>query len=126
MTTIIVQEDCGNAPKKVLLRDLNVAFARGESDFILDHLTDTVIWDYVGGKRVEGKDAVKVALQEAKNDPKSEMTLLNIITHGSIGSANGTMVLENGRHVAFCHVYAFSSAAKTAKIKAITSYLIEM
>jgi ketosteroid isomerase-like protein len=124
MTKIICDEDCGNSPRRIFLRDWNSAFAKGEHDFVLEHLTDEVIWDLVGAARVEGKAQVAELFRTAAREAKTELRLLNIITHGGIGSVNGTVTFEDGQHYAFCHVYTSSSAGKTAKIKEITSYLI--
>jgi ketosteroid isomerase-like protein len=51
---IIVEEDCGNAPKKLLLKELNIAFARGDSEKILSFVTDDIVWKIVGEKRLKG------------------------------------------------------------------------
>ena len=53
------------------------------------------------------------------------VTIDNIITHGNVASVNGTLTEVQGAIYGFCDVYAFTSFAKTAKIKTITSYLIE-
>jgi hypothetical protein len=55
-----------------------------------------------------------------------ELNISNIMTHGSTGAANGILIFENNKSYAFCDVYIFSSAAKNAKIKEITSYVIEV
>jgi hypothetical protein len=41
-------------------------------------------------------------------------------------SVNGILIFENKKSYAFCDVYIFSGAAKNAKIKEITSYVIEV
>ena len=124
MTKIVCEEDCGNAPKRIQIRDLNIAFAKGESDAVLEELTDNVIWEYVGDRRLEGKEAVADALQKEERTPKAEMVIFTIMTHGNVGGANGTITLKNGKTYSFSHVYKFSSAAKNAKIKEILSYVI--
>jgi len=48
------REDCGNAPKKLLLKELNIAFARGDSEKILSFVTDDIVWEIVGEKRLKG------------------------------------------------------------------------
>lgn len=39
-------EDCGNAPRKELLKDLSVAFAIHDQDFILANVTDDITLEY--------------------------------------------------------------------------------
>ncbi|HEU5138658.1 MAG TPA: hypothetical protein VFT51_01700 [Bacillales bacterium] len=55
----------------------------------------------------------------------TESELHNIITHGRVGSVNGALIFKNQKRLAFCDVYQFTSAGKKAKIKEITSYVIE-
>jgi hypothetical protein len=124
MTNIICEEDCGNAPKGIQIRDFNIAFAKGEPDLMLQHLTDTIVWNYVGDKVLEGIETVGDALRREAQQPKAEMTIFTIMTHGKVGGANGVVTLSNGKQYHFSHIYKFSSAAKNAKIKGITSYII--
>lgn len=124
MVTIICDEDCGNSPKKILLRDWNSAFVQGEHDIVLEPLTEAVEWGFVGAARFEGKSQVADLLREAAHHQKSELRILNIITHGGVGSVNGAVTFGDGKGYEFCHVFTFNSAGKTAKIKEITSYVI--
>jgi hypothetical protein len=125
MTKIVVGEDCGNAPKKLLLRDFNIVFAKHEKAHLLRNITDTIRWNLVGDKVVEGKEQFEKELERMKERKTTELVINNIITHGNSGAMDGTFTLDNGRSYAFCDVYRFSSAAKSAKIKEITSYVIE-
>ena len=43
MTKITVNADCGNAPKKQILLDLNIAYARADIDAILENLSDDIV-----------------------------------------------------------------------------------
>lgn len=121
---IICQEDCGNAPKKLVLRDFNIAFAKCDADFILESISEEVVWNMIGDKCIFGKDNMSKELNELTNKAV-ELHLNNIITHGKTGAVNGTLKFGNGKSYSFCDVYLFSSAGKNAKIKEITSYVIE-
>lgn len=118
-------ETCGNAPKKQLLRDMMIAYVKNEMDVCLEPLADNVVWEIVGGMRVEGKGEVKKALCERQGDDIRELSIQNIITHGNSGAINGHIRLKDERSIAFCHVYNFSGFGKKAKIKQVTSYIIE-
>ncbi|MBU5443107.1 nuclear transport factor 2 family protein [Paenibacillus sp. MSJ-34] len=124
--TLICPVDCGNAPKKAQLKELNIAFAKHDIAFIIENMTEDVIWNIVGGKRIQGKERLVEALKQMKNSKITELEISNIITHGYTGSANGIMRLGNNKSYAFCNVYLFNSSAKNAKIKEITSYVIEV
>ncbi|MFT8320133.1 MAG: nuclear transport factor 2 family protein [Bacillus sp. (in: firmicutes)] len=119
-------EDCGNSPKMSLLKAFHIAFARNDSDFILDNITDSISWDIIGQKRILGKENFLTELQQIAQINMTELHISNIITHGKTGSANGMFRLKNNKSYAFCDIYTFSSASKKAKIKEITSYVIEV
>ena len=123
MTRIICAEDCGNAPKRILLKKLLTALARGDNAFILKNVSDDVTWHRPGQSSLLGKAAVAKALERMKRQPMAEMTIETIVTHGPTGAANGVMIFNSGKSVAFSHVYRFSSA-KGARIKELTEYLI--
>ncbi len=126
MTKIIVDEDCGNAPKILLLRDFNIAFAKQNAEFVLQNLTDNIRWDRVGDKLVEGKDQVAKEVDKMQQTKTAELTIKNIMTHGNVGAVDGITKLDNGKSYAFCDVYRFSSSAKDAKIREITTYIIAL
>ena len=125
MTKVIVSEDCGNSPKNIFLEKLTVAFAKGDSKFILGKVTDDIRWDIVGTTFIQGKDNFAEALERMKNDQAVELTMHHIATHGKAGAVNSTTKLKNGKTRAFCDVYEFSGAKGTS-IKEITSYVIEI
>lgn len=125
MTTITVDEDCGNSPKKAFLRDFNVAFAEADVEFILENVSDNIEWITVGDRETHGKDGLEAALEEMTGSDVAEMTIDHIITHGATGAVDGTLVLESGEVYAFCDVYEFSSHGKNAKIQTMRSYVIE-
>lgn len=47
---VVCHADCGNAPRKILLKELNIAFAIHNLKFILDHTIDDLHWNRVGNK----------------------------------------------------------------------------
>lgn len=126
MPEIIVEEDCGNAPKKLVLRDFLIALAKGDSQHVADNITDNIHWNLVGTKVLVGREEVTAAFDELVDGETSKLVIDNIVTHGSICSANGTWYKADGRVVAFCDVYRFNSHAKHAKLKEITSYIIPL
>lgn len=126
MVRVTGGQDCGNAPKKLLLRDFNIAFANGDVDTLLDNVSDDVCWTMVGASEVVGKEAFAAALGEMSGAEVEELVLHHIITHGNVGSVNGVLKFKNGKAFGFCDVYRFSSHAKDAKIKEMTSYVIQI
>ncbi len=125
MTKITVGADCGNAPKKEFLKEINSAFAKGNSNFLVDCVTDKIVWNIIGNKKIEGKDNFAKELEKRKSKKVSELVLERILTHGKEGAVAGIMKMENGKTYAFSDIYEFSGA-KGVKVKSITSYVIEI
>ena len=126
MLKISVEEDCGNAPKKIFLRDFNIAFAEGNNEYLLESISDDITWNLVGNQVVQGKEKFVQELEKMLSSKASELIIYTIITHGNAGTINGTMSFEDGSIIAFCDVYLFSGYGPQAKIKTITSYGIDL
>ena len=126
MTTITVQESCGNAPKKALLRDFNVAFAENDAEFILANVSDDVVWTIVGDREIQGRGEFADSVEAMTDVDVAALTIDHVITHGTTASVDGTVRLDDGAVYAFCDVYEFSSQAKDAKIRSMMSYVIEV
>ena len=125
MAQINVQVDCGNSPKKAFLRDFNIAFAEGNADYIINAVTDDIVWTIVGDKRVIGKDDFTKTIHEMEDFFIKELTIHTIITHGREASVNGVMVMPDGKCYSFCDIYHFKNTTST-DIKSMMSYVIEV
>ena len=118
-------KDCGNAPKKVLLKELTVALATRNYPGMRENMANDVCWKIAGHKSFFGKEAFKYAFNENISKAITQLQIQNIITHGSTGAVNGFIVFDDHSTLSFCDVYTFSSAGKTAKVKEIMSYRVE-
>ncbi len=118
-------KDCGNAPKKVLLKELTVALAMRDYTGMSENLADDIRWQIAGHKSFFGKEDLKEALNKNTSKAIIQLHIQNIITHGSSGAVNGFFVFEDQSTLSFCDVYSFTSAGKSAKVKEIMSYRIE-
>lgn len=117
---VICAEDCGNAPKKIVVKDFITAMARNDTSHVTDMIIDQVEWNIVGTKIIRGQDEFLRHWQSQTG--LSEVHIENLISHGNTVAANGTEKHDQGK-ISFCHVYQFSSG-KHAKIKNINSYII--
>ncbi|MGA7396534.1 MAG: nuclear transport factor 2 family protein [Solirubrobacterales bacterium] len=120
---VTVKEECGNAPRKTVLRDFNVALASANVDDVLKWVSDDITWKLVGNQVVEGKPAFEKALG-GSNMKVAELVIENIITHGKTAAVDGELELENGFRLSFCDIYRFTSAGRQAKINQITAYVV--
>lgn len=122
---ITVPKDCGNAPKKIILRDFNVSLIIKDHAALLKNIADDITWNIIGDEIVEGKSDFIKKLDELYNDKITELLIHDIITHGYVASAHGKVIgINESFH--FCHVFKFAGTSKTAKIKNITSYIISI
>jgi hypothetical protein len=64
MTRVVINEDCGNSPKNIVVQELTIAFAKGDSKFILNSVTDDIRWNVVGDQVVQGKDFETAQVRE--------------------------------------------------------------
>jgi len=122
---IVTPSDCGNSPRKQLIIDFNIAFAKNNVDFIMEHLHEDIEWEMVGAYTLRGKESTTEFLKNIAEMQRESHTLQTVITHGKHASANGTITLVGDKTVAFCDVYHFSDN-KNPIIKKIQSYSIEL
>lgn len=111
---------------KILLEELNKAFARNDTEFITEKVTDNITWNIVGDQTIEGKEAFIQALKNMAAEEPMELTIHHIITHGKEASVDGIMKKsDQNTAYAFCDVYTFSGF-KNPKISEMTSYVVEV
>ncbi len=125
MTKIISSPNCGNSPKMEFLKQFNIAFVEGNVAFLTENVTDDIVWNMIGNKKLEGIKAFTEELEKMQPVKASELILNQILSHGKEGAANGVMTMENGKQYAFSDFYIFQSA-KGEKLKGITSYCIKL
>ncbi|GAA5037760.1 hypothetical protein GCM10011506_36150 [Marivirga lumbricoides] len=123
---ITCRENCDNAPKKLLLKEFNISFGKGDVQNILSYLAANIVWDMVGDKVIKGKDEVEKELEAMKEYTATEINIDHIITHGKIAACNGNYKMGSGSSYGFCDVYEFDNHSKIAKIRRMTSYGIAL
>jgi hypothetical protein len=103
---------------------LEVAFARRDTDFLLDSVADDIHWNIVGEIPIRGKDALQEAIASIPQDCQvTEIIINHVVTHGKMGAVNGIIKRQNDRTYEFCSVYEFSNT-KGTNVRNITSYII--
>lgn len=125
MTKVIINEDCGNAPKKQYIKNFLIAIANANIEAVAGMLDQDVRLDIPGQRSLHGIDSVRRLLISDVGDGEAlELDIHNILSHGSRCAANGVLKHKDGREVSFCGVYVFSSHSKDVKLTNITVYLI--
>jgi len=78
------------------LKQYNIAFAEGNLTFLIDSVSDDIVWNIIGDQQIEGKVNFAKALEEMKSVKASELIIDQILSHGKEGAANGMMKMQNG------------------------------
>ena len=114
--------DCGNAPKKKFLIDLNKAFVEGDFSKIEMALDTNVECIMDGNLAIKSK---KKFLEKYKSMFKADTTKLqinNIITHGKTAACHGIITTKDGNQYLFADIYEFKSAGSKL-ISKLTSFI---
>lgn len=123
LSVIDIPEDCGNAPRKIVIRDFLVDLYSRSGDAVAAVLHDAIHWDIVGAQTLVGHHEVLHWLDE--QPPVQSLQLHTIITHGTDCGADGAITMSDGARQSFSHVIVFSGHGKNAKIKEIRSYIVD-
>ncbi|WP_413375163.1 nuclear transport factor 2 family protein [Alkalihalobacillus sp. 1P02AB] len=123
---IISPNDCSNSPKREQLRDFNIAFAKADIESIVSFVADDITWNMVSENQTfQGKAAFVEVLEQMKEQKATKLEISQIITHGKTGATNGVLTFGEQKY-GFCDVYVFTGAGKDAKLKEITSYVLNI
>src|SRR5690349_21140297 len=95
-TEVLIEEDCGNSPRKEFLRDFNLAFIGGEVEKTLGFVAEDVTWELVGEGTIEGRAGMRAWLESMAGKSARRVVLKNIITHGRAAAINGSYEMESG------------------------------
>ncbi|GLR16866.1 nuclear transport factor 2-like protein [Portibacter lacus] len=74
MTIIISNTNCGNSPKQAFLEAFNIAFAKADIKFLLEHVTSDITWIIIGDKRIEGIENFASELERMKSRKNERIT----------------------------------------------------
>jgi hypothetical protein len=124
MVELRMAPDCGNAPKRELLRNYAVAVAERNLADMLAFVSDDVEWEVVGKGRTR-RDGFESTVDSLLGGDVAGLALHSVLTHGDEGCVTGVMEMADGRMIRFCDVYKFNGHSKTAKIKTITSFIVD-
>lgn len=116
-------KDCGNAPRKMVIRDVLVAIAECDQEALTEFLREDIRWEIVGSERLTGLDQIRDWVLRQRL--VAELHISTVITHGTDCGADGWIIYPNGSTTRFSHIVVFAGHSKTAKIKALRSYLID-
>lgn len=117
-----VDVDCGNAPKKALVRDWLIAAAEGDADEIRARLADQALWEAVGETECRGRDEVAEGLARLGADGVA-FRLDRLLSHGKHVAAEGSIERDGGASTRFAHFIEFDGHGKNSPIASIVTYV---
>lgn len=109
------------------LRNLNEAFVKSDSAYVLENVTDNVRWHIIGDQTINGKKEFEKVLKEMETDEAFELRIDNIISEQTKAVVNGSIRPKTEEETAtyhFCDIYKFMDEGEH-KISEITSYVVE-
>ena len=119
-----IKADCGNSPKRELVKNLTIYFASYNLDQVKNYLEDNVTWTLVIDTPIKGMEQFIKTLEKMSHNKASELTIHSIVTHGKEAAIHGDMLMEDGNNFGFSDFYEFTSV-KANKVKSIVSYVIQ-
>lgn len=120
---VYAKADCGNSPKNLFLKDFTIALARGDADYVLERVSDNLVWIDVGTPGNKGLDDIRQELIKNQTGRIVKIELSRALSHGKAGAVDGILQMADGRHLAFCCIFEFASA-KADRISLIKSFVI--
>lgn len=123
MAKIDLQIDCGNAPRKLFLKNFNMAIANGNIEFLEEVVPEGINWVIVGKKKVIGKENYLAEIKKHQLWKVKELVVDTIITHGPDASVCGQILTTGNLKFSFSEVYRFKGAGGST-INCITTFVI--
>ena len=107
------------------VKELSEAFAKGNMDYIMDHVTENISWHFVGERYLHGKEAVRELLEPMRGVAASEYRTKNIMLYRNKAVVEGTMKMPSEDSYAFCDVYTFDEVQHD-KLAQLSAYIMKI
>ncbi|MCG9972403.1 nuclear transport factor 2 family protein [Christiangramia crocea] len=115
--------------RKEFVKKINEAFAKCDTKFIADNVTDDIQWKIVGEKTISGRHAFENALGRMKLGGPMQITVVDFISGKDKTVVEGIVEIkiEPGKikEYAFCDIYVFKDS-DTTKFKELRTYISQI
>lgn len=112
------------------LRKINMAFAEGDDQFLLNNVTEDFCWKIVGERTISGKSEFSESLEQMREMPPMKIEIRNVIIEDGSGIIEGIVVGRNRtgqkKYFGFCDVYGLEGSGEEQKIRKMSSYVIDV
>lgn len=119
---ILVPKDCDNAPKRRLIKDIILAYARADKEVLANYFHKDFTLKMIGKLEIVGKEKIMNYLNSIDFRKANTLEVEIIITHGKFASAMGKITYDD-ETIAFNNTYEFTSAGSIV-LKRINSFTI--
>lgn len=101
--------DCGNSPKNDFVQSFCIALMKADIGFVSRSVAENIVW-VIGNKQpLIGMTPFLDAINQLKRKKKLALKIQHVMSHGKVGAANGTLRLQSGDEINFCHVFEFTN-----------------
>lgn len=110
---------------KQTLEMANEAISQGDFEGFLRHCTEDTVWNFIGDRTIEGKEALRQWMAETYKEPPV-FNVHRMIAEGQLLAAIGEITLkdEDGRDVtySYCDVWRFEDGLMAE----LNAYVVEL
>ena len=119
---IIVDVDCGNAPKQALVCDWLVAAAHDDVETVSALLSADASWEIVGIQTHHGRKEVAAAMTDHSSIERFHIARL--LSHGKHVAAEGEVRHGDGTTGRFAHLLTFDGHGKNARVCEVVTFVV--
>jgi ketosteroid isomerase-like protein len=112
--------------RKQLVERYFEGFRRGDHEMILGCLTDDVVWDLVGSKHIEGKEAFDAEIESEAFEGPPSLEVDRLVETGDTVIATGTGESRRKDGVDFRFAYADVFTFRTGAVCRVESYVVPL
>ncbi|WP_202987651.1 SRPBCC domain-containing protein [Cellvibrio polysaccharolyticus] len=113
---------------KNFITKFNEGFARNDLNFLVDQITDNMVWKMPGSPDTIGKAGFRNMMADMENHEPATLLINSILVDGNQAVADGTMTTrKDGKEEtwAFCDIYTLSHQGGL-KISAMHCYVVQV
>lgn len=112
-----------SSPKQRVIQEQFLAFIQHDYPRLYKHLTDDIIWEFVGIQKLSGKGEIQRFLEQNRIGQVQEISIDYILIQEKTGTVGGKIILSS-EVFHFADFYEFVSTS-SKKINKIQSFVIK-
>lgn len=122
-----IPDNCGNSPRSLLAIDIAVNLAANKYDKLEPLLAEDFAWRTAGSDSEIVWRELSAHMDQSRStkNPVAKLEILTSISHGKYAAVSGRAHRTDGSFYSFHDLYEFTGASSSAKLKVVTSYVVE-